>query len=356
MYKSVVAGLAGLLLSASALAADKASAPKSSDKAPGKATPVAAAASAARPAEPPFATVGDVVLSRADYRTALAVGMRKKYYHAKPPEGEEARFQREVGEELVNRVLLEKEARRRGVLPDQAKIKATIDGYDKQYKNSPNWAANRDKMLANVVPQLERESVMERFEKLVKTVDEPSEAVARAYYNQHKDLFVEPEQVKLAVILLKVDPSSPHSAWDGAHAEGKRLHQRLLGGADFAELAKLHSGDKSGADGGEMEYTHRGMLPTTVHEVVDKLKVGEISAPVQLLEGVAILKLVGRKPATQRAFEQVKDRAGDLWQREEGETRWKKLIADLRRATPVTIDQSVYAPLPASSEKKAGGG
>ena len=41
--------------------------------------------------------------------------MRKKYYHAKPPEAEYAKFQREVGDEVVNRVLLLDEARRRGI-------------------------------------------------------------------------------------------------------------------------------------------------------------------------------------------------------------------------------------------------
>ena len=30
----------------------------------------------------------------------------------------------------------------------------------------------------------------------------------------HKDLFVEPEQVKLSVILLKVDPSSTQAVWN----------------------------------------------------------------------------------------------------------------------------------------------
>ena len=168
-------------------------------------------------------------------------------------------------------------------------------------------------------------------------------------------MFVEPEQVKLSVILLKVDPSSPQAVWNSAIEEGKQLHKKLLAGADFSEMAKLHSGDRSAPQGGQMDYTHRGMLPEAVHGVVDKLKARELSEPVQLLEGVAILRLDDRRPAQQRSFEHAKARAADLWQRAEAEACWSKLIADLRRAATIRIDESQYAPLPATAEKARAG-
>ena len=341
----IATAIAALLGCANAAAADAAVAAAAAS------TPSVAAARR----DTPFAAVGDSVISAADYQRALAVAMRKKYYHAKPPEDELAKFQREVGDDVVNRVLLLKEAQRRGIQPDRDKVAATVAGYDAQYKGSANWAVNRDKMLASVVPELERESLFERLERLVKTVPEPSEAASRAYYNKHLELFVEPEQVKLSVIVLKVDPSSTQSVWNSAHAEAKALHKRLLGGADFSELARLHSGDRSAPRGGDMDYTHRGMLPEAMHSVVDALKPLQLAEPVQLLEGVAILRLEGRKPAQQRSFAQVRDRAADLWQRAEGDARWKKLIANLRQATVIRIDESQYAPLRAASEKPRAG-
>jgi parvulin-like peptidyl-prolyl isomerase len=302
-----------------------------------------------------FATVGDTVISATDYQRALAVAMRKKYYHAKPPDAEYAKFQREVGDDVVNRVLLLAEARRRGIQPDRAMIEATVAGYDKQYGGSANWKANRDKMLAAVVQQLEADSLLERLGKLVRQVPETSDAAARAYYEKHKELFIEPEQVKLSVILLKVDPSSPQPVWNSAKDEAQAIYRKLKSGADFAELAKLHSGDRSAAQGGQMDYTHRGMLPEAVHGVVDALKLKDLSEPVQLLEGVVILRLDDRRAAQQRQFEQVKERAANLWQREEGQARWDKLIVDLRRSSPVRIDESHYAPLPGNPEKARAG-
>jgi parvulin-like peptidyl-prolyl isomerase len=306
------------------------------------------ATSAPAVAAKPFAVVGGTVISGADFQRALAVATRKKYYHAKPPEGEYAKFQREVGDDIVNRVLLLAEAKRRGIQPDRDKIKAAVEGYEAQYKNSAQWQTNRERMLAAVVPQLESDSLLQRLETLVRSVPEPSEAVVRTYYEQNRQLFVEPEQVKLSAILLKVDPSSRQAVWDSAMSEARTIHKKLVAGADFAELARVHSGDRTAADGGAMDYTHRGMLPEAVHGVVDKLAVGALGEPVKLLEGIVILRLDGRKTAQQRSFEQVRARAADLWQRGEGEARWKKLIAELRRSTPVRIDESHYAPLPRS--------
>jgi parvulin-like peptidyl-prolyl isomerase len=323
--------------------------------APAPAPAAPAVPSASTRAAQPFARVGDIVISGAEFQRALAVAVRKKYYHAKPPEAEYAQFQRQVGDDVVNRVLLLAEARKRGVGPDRDRIKATVEGYDAQYKASPNWAANRDKMLAAVVPQLEQDSTFERFERQVKQVAEPDEATARQFYDQNLQLFVEPEQVKLRVIVLRVDPSSTQAVWNSAKAEIHRIHTRLQGGAAFDELARLHSNDRSAPQGGEMDYTHRGMLPEAVHGVVDKLAVGATAEPVQLLEGWAILKLEGRRPAQQRSFEQVRARAGDLWQRAEGQARWAELIARLRQGTRIQIDESHYAPLRGPSEKPRAG-
>lgn len=318
---------------------------------------VGAAVAADPPAASPksFATVGDTVISSADFQRALSVAMRKKYYHARPPEAEYQQFQREVGDEVVNRVLLLAEAKRRGIQPDAEKIAAIIAGYDQQYAGSDTWKSGREKMLASVRPQLESDSVLDRLGHLVRSVPAPSDAVARAFYERNLSLFVEPERIKLSLILLKVDPSSPQAVWNSAREEGQRLHQRLKAGADFAELARLHSGDASAAQGGQMDYTHRGMLPETLATAVDQLKVKAYSEPVQILQGVAILRLDDRQAARQRSFEAVRQRAGELWQREEGEARWKQLIADLRRATPVRIDESHYVPMPAAATKSRAG-
>ena len=46
---------------------------------------------------------------------------------------------------------------------------------------------------------------------------------------------------------------------------------------------------------------------------------GRVVSQVQLLEGVAILRLDDRRAERPRSFEQVRERAADLWQRDEAD-------------------------------------
>jgi parvulin-like peptidyl-prolyl isomerase len=85
------------------------------------------------------------------------------------------------------------------------------------------------------------------------------------------------------------------------------------------------------------------------------MAVGAIAAPVQLLEGWAVLRLDGRRPSQQREFDQVRERAGDLWQRAEAKQRWEQLIARLRQGATIRVDESHYAPLRGPSDKPRAG-
>ncbi|MDH4094785.1 MAG: peptidylprolyl isomerase [Betaproteobacteria bacterium] len=311
---------------------------------------LAMAATQAQASDPPpsgevFARVGERAISFGEYQAALAAGMRKKYFHSKPPVAELSRFQREVADQLIDRVLLLEEARRRGITPERARIDAAIAAYDRRYASSEQWRANRDKMLPALLAQLEANSLLEQLDARVRDVPAPDARAARAYYDTHPDQFTEPEQVRLSLILLAVAPSAPRAAWDQASAEAQRLHKRLQKGADFAELARAHSTDPSAQRGGDLGYLHRGMLPELIEkQVLDALQPGATSGPVVLLEGVAIVRLAERKPARLQPFDTAVQRAGELHRREQGEAAWKLLVAQLRAATVVRVDESRFLP------------
>jgi len=295
--------------------------------------------------EETFATVGNAVISAQEYEAAFAMAVRRKYYHGRTPEGELDTLRLEVAESLINRVLLLAEAKRRRIQPDRAAVKRTVAGYEQRYRQSEQWQKNGKRMLAALTAQLEQQSQLERLEAGVRKTPEPSEAQALGYYEAHRDLFVEPEQVRLAVILLRVDPASPRIAWDKAAEEASTIVARLRKGASFEELARLHSSDSSAERGGDLGYLHRGMLPEGTQQVVDKLEQGMISDPIRVLEGVAVVRVVDRKPAQQRTFDQVRERAGDLWQREQADEQWRRLIAELRANATIRINTARYPAL-----------
>ena len=79
-----------------------------------------------------------------------------------------------------------------------------------------------------------------------------------------------------------------------------------------------------------MGYIHTGMLGASAQKVLDILEPGETSAPVVLLEGVAILRLVDRVKPTLNPLDSVRERAEKLYQRNQGEKAWDDLKAKLK--------------------------
>ena len=263
--------------------------------------------------------------------------MRQRYYHSKPPEAELAAVRREIGDELITRELLLLEAGRTGLQPDHQSIQATLEQYDQRYADSPRWQQQRTVLLASLKQKLEQDDLLKQLEHKVRNIAPPTEKQVRAYYQQYPDKFTEPMRQKLSLILLVVDPSSPGEVWQAALDKGQQMVEELRSGADFAEYARLYSGDVTAQQGGDMGYIHREMLGKAVESKIDGLQAGEISDAIRTLQGVAILRLDDRKAQRLRDYEDVRDRARQLWVREHSEKAWVAFKARLRLDTPVEV-------------------
>lgn len=307
------------------------------------AAPAAGAAAAATPAV--FAKVGDVVITQDEYRAAFDGASRSKFYHGKPPEGEVALLQREVADQMVARILLLREAKQRGLRPDAAEIQKTVQGYEQRYGGSEQWKKTRAQALPPLIARLEQDDLLSQLEKTVRASVKVSDKQVRDYYAANQDKFTEPEQTRVSVILLKVDPSATSATWKKAEEQAHALAKRVRAGEDFAALARQHSGDGSAAQGGDMGYLHSGMLPEGTQAALTKLKNGETSDEVRLLEGFAVFRLADRKVAKLRDFESVKVRAQELAQRDQSNGAWSVFVADLKTKTPTQMDQSRFLPL-----------
>lgn len=293
-----------------------------------------------------FATVGEHVITQDEYNAALNIAAGGKFYHGKPPEGALALLQREVADKLVVALLLQHEATHRGLHPDAAEIQKKLEAYDQRYASSEQWKTNRAQLLPPVQARFEQESLVSQLEKTIRSGIEPSEMDIKAYYAAHLPKFTEPEQMRVSVILLKVDPSSPAATWLKADEQAQAIARQARAGEDFAALARQHSVDESAQQGGDMGYLHSGMLTDSAELALAKMKTGEISDAVRLLEGFAVFRLSDRKPAKLHEFDAVKVRAQELAQQKQSDEAWTALIADLKIRNPAKIDPSRFLPLP----------
>lgn len=288
--------------------------------------------------------VGDQAISLQEYAIALRSEARRRFYHARPPEEVLAAFRREVADQLIDRALVVQEAKRRGIRVDRKALEAELQKV--QARGKPQGGPDHDSRAFGdaLRSELEQNQLVARLREQQRGKVSPKEAQLRQYYRDHPDKFTEPERARISVILLRVDPAAPQSAWQAAQREAEQLIGRLKHGADFGELARLHSADRSAAAGGDMGYLHKGMLSESVESALAGLSPGEVAAPQTVLEGVALFKLHERRQAQLSEYAQVHARVRDLWVKEEEARAWKSLIGRLRSATTIKVEEKYLRP------------
>ncbi len=99
------------------------------------------------------------------------------------------------------------------------------------------------------------------------------------------------------------------------------LHQRILDGEDFADLALRFSNDPgSGTQGGDLGWAGRGRYVAEFEETAFSLGVGEMSAPVKSTFGYHIIEVLERddeRPKEEASLQQEYAEAFQTWLQEQ---------------------------------------
>lgn len=303
-----------------------------------------------------FASVNGTVIPATDYDLNARETFRSKFYHGKPPEAEVEKMLREVGQDLIDRVLLAGAARERGFAADPARVAEELEKTEKRLQKDPRWAKDRERMLPSLITHIESLQRVALLEKQVRQVTPTTEEV-RSFYKGNPELFTEPSRSKASLILIRVDPSSPAEAWEEAKKKATELREQILKGGDFAALARAHSGDATAESGGDLGYLHEGMMGGQAEEALKALKPGEVSELVRVLEGEALFRLDGREPAKLQPFDAVAERASKLLAERRGDAQWKAFVEKLRAQANIIIGpafQKIMAlPLPSAIDAAA---
>ncbi len=100
------------------------------------------------------------------------------------------------------------------------------------------------------------------------------------------------QQTHARHILIKINELSSE-----ADAKNRllQLRERLVNGAKFAELARLHSEDASASQGGDLGWLSPGQTVPEFEHAMDELKPGQISQPVRSPFGWHLIEVLERR-------------------------------------------------------------
>ncbi len=139
---------------------------------------------------------------------------------------------------------------------------------------------------------------------------EPSDAEISETYEQTSERYKQAETRKASHILFSVESSASEQARDEILAQAEAVLAEAHAGADFAELAKTHSGDPGSKEkGGDLGVVARGQMVPPFEQAVFDMVADEIRGPVETRFGYHIIKLTElteeRRKSLQEAREEV---------------------------------------------------
>ncbi|MGQ9520828.1 MAG: peptidylprolyl isomerase [Candidatus Fervidibacter sp.] len=257
-------------------------------------------------------------------------------------------------DELVEKELLRQEAYRRGLRATRADINKRIDeilqfqlaSLKRQYeqdKNFRDFVRKRYGSLDALAKDLRRQASQQSDNLEQEILEEKlRQSVMSEVKVTEKDLRDSYTRFRLRHIFVSVDrflPKDPteqdrDQAKIKALERAKELRERLLKGEDFAKLAGKESDDtltkNKGGDLGEMSLdSARWRLGEGALSVLPKLKVGEISEPIEGFNGYHIVKVEGKRVGLPKDYNKVRYRCeekkcGNIWLGEKGEKKCPK--------------------------------
>ncbi len=162
---------------------------------------------------------------------------------------------------------------------------AVAAGLDRQPEFVSSWTASREALLV---------SEMERgFAEAVEAA--PGEI--EAFYEGHRERYRVEERIATRFILLNLSPEPTALELAAVAARLEGIRAEFLANGGFGQLARQHSEAENARRGGAVQASARGTLLAEYEEVAWRLQPGEVSGPVRLPDGMAIIWLEERFPA-----------------------------------------------------------
>jgi len=158
----------------------------------------------------------------------------------------------------------------------------------------------------------------------------------KQYYDAHKDEFNRPEQVDLGEIFLGTEGKSPEEI-AAIRIKTEDLHNRLVKGEDFTELAKRYSEGSTAKEGGDLGTFERGQLSPQLEDVVFKLQKGQVTDVIQTKTGFEILKVLNHYDAGLQPLDKVDSEITNKLYTQKMQPALRDYLAQLREESYVMV-------------------
>ncbi|MCA9410230.1 MAG: peptidylprolyl isomerase [Candidatus Omnitrophica bacterium] len=284
-----------------------------------------------------IATVNDEPVTVGDVNQEMSMMLSRMSSQPLPPQAiEQLRPQLEpqAFNQIVLKIELKSYADANGVSVPDASLDHEIDQVQSQFPNKEMFeqALSQQGMTMDALKdQIERQMlVSSAVDHYLGTLPDPSEDTLKTYYDEHLDDYASDETVAASHILIGFDQGDTDEAKAAKKEEAEEIRKELVGGADFATLAKEHSSCPSKEKGGSLGEFGKGQMVPPFEEAAFALEPGEISDVVETQFGYHVIKVSEHNTGETPSFEEAKDDVKKAVNEEKLEDWFQGLIADAK--------------------------
>lgn len=248
-----------------------------------------------------------------------------------------------VGQDEVEKLLQAlPDAERAAVKADRASLDGWLrqrllseallrDARAKGWADRPEVKAKVDAAMREIAARIVTTSYLESVSQVPEAF--PSETDMQAAYEQGKANFNLPAAYRVAQIYLAA-PERDAAAVAKVREEAGKLARQARAG-DFAAVARASSQDKRG---GEVDTLPLARILPELRDTVARLKVGEVSDPVQAQAGFHVVKLLGIQPARTATLDEMKPQLRAALRQQRQQQLVQAYLAQLAPPTQLSID------------------
>lgn len=147
------------------------------------------------------------------------------------------------------------------------------------------------------------------------------------YYESNKSHFEEPEKRRVQRIFLPFGDNEKKDILEQSNEIKKQLDK----GEDFGKLALEFSKDDQASNNGDWGYFEWKQLPLEEQDTIQELAEKQISDPIELEDGVSIIRVSEILPSVQLPLEDVRERIETILRDNKAEEMIETRIAQLEK-------------------------
>ena len=300
--------------------------------------------------------VNDQIISRSDVERAAQL-LEQEAAQTNVPKTELAQRQKDMLRDMIDQQLLLSRAKELGLNAD-AEVIRRLDDIRKQNKmeslDDLEKAARAQGVSFEDFKAQQRNQILQQqvVRDEVGRKLQMTQAEEQKFYDEHKDEFQQPEQVRLSEILVPLPETATPAEIARAEAKANDVKSQVMKGSDFAELAKKYSGGPSAAQGGDLGEFKRGALAKILEDQTFSLQPGESTQPVRTRQGYVILKVTGHDQAGPAPLKNVEPQIQEAMYMQQMQPKLREYLSKLRTESYVDVQPGFVDSGSTGSESK----